>query len=228
MPPSSRRSQLRIRRFSTIELLVTLLLWMIVSPFIDVVPFGQFLDSILITAVLLSAVVVVGAGRRTRLIAILLAVPSVLGRWIDHFYPSFPDPIYLVGSLLFVSFVVVQMLRFTLKAPRVDVAVLCAAIANFLMLGLIWIFAYQLVALLDPNSFNFASNPGAKAMDGATAFYFSFVTLSTVGYGDIVPVSSVARMLAILEAIVGMFYMTVLVARLVAMYSTETGESGKK
>jgi len=227
MSPSLRKSQLRIRRFSTIELLITLLLWMIVSPFIDVVPFGQFLDSILITAVLLSAVIVVGAGRRTRLIAILLAIPSVLGRWVDHFYPSFPDPIYLVGGLLFVAFVVVQMLRFTLRAPRVNVEVLCAAIANFLMLGLIWIFAYQLVALLDPSSFSFSSNPGAKAMDGATAFYFSFVTLSTVGYGDITPVSSVARMLAILEAIVGMFYMTVLVARLVALYSSEKSTGGK-
>jgi len=58
-------------------------------------------------------------------------------------------------------------------------------------------------------------------MRGVNSFYFSFATLCTIGYGDIVPVSGVARMLAILEAVVGMFYMTMLIARLVALYSSE-------
>ena len=200
---------------------------MIASPFLDVLPYGQFIDGVLITIILLTAVMVAGGSRLVRVVTILLAVPSVIGRWINHFYPGFPDELYLVSSLLFVAIVVVEILRFTLRAPKVNVEVLCAAIANFLLLGLLWIFAYQLVALTVPNSFNFSYDPAAaRAMDGATAYYFSFVTLSTVGYGDITPVSSVARMLATLEAIVGMFYMTVLVARLVAMYSSEKPDRG--
>jgi hypothetical protein len=59
-------------------------------------------------------------------------------------------------------------------------------------------------------------------MNGFTGLYFSFITLSTVGYGDIVPVSSVARMLAIVEAMFGMFYMTLLIARLVSLYSSKS------
>jgi hypothetical protein len=59
-------------------------------------------------------------------------------------------------------------------------------------------------------------------MNGFTSLYFSFITLSTVGYGDIVPASEVARMLAMVEAMFGMFYMTVLVARLVSLYSSKT------
>jgi voltage-gated potassium channel len=58
-------------------------------------------------------------------------------------------------------------------------------------------------------------------MDGFTAFYFSFATLTTVGYGDIAPVSSVARMLAVMEAVTGLFYVAVLISRLVALYSTQ-------
>ena len=57
-------------------------------------------------------------------------------------------------------------------------------------------------------------------MDGFTALYFSFITLSTVGYGDIAPVSKAARMLAPMESVVGLFYVAVLISRLVAIYST--------
>ncbi len=57
-------------------------------------------------------------------------------------------------------------------------------------------------------------------MEGFNAFYFSFITLSTVGYGDITPVSKVARMLAATEAMTGLLYVAVLIARLVALYSS--------
>ena len=62
----------------------------------------------------------------------------------------------------------------------------------------------------------------ANAMKGFTALYFSFATLCTVGYGDILPVSGVARMLAILEAGVGVFYVAILISRLVALHSSES------
>ena len=56
-------------------------------------------------------------------------------------------------------------------------------------------------------------------MNGFNGFYFSFITLSTVGYGDITPVSKVARMLAAMEAMTGLFYVAILIARLVSLYS---------
>ena len=59
-------------------------------------------------------------------------------------------------------------------------------------------------------------------MRGITSFYFSFVTLSTVGYGDITPVADVARMLAAAEAVIGTLFVAVLISRLVSMYSTQS------
>jgi hypothetical protein len=89
------------------------------------------------------------------------------------------------------------------------------------MLGLLWTVAYWLVAQVTPNAFAFHTATGTKeTMSGFNAFYFSFITLSTVGYGDITPVSRIARWLAATEAMVGLLYVTVLIARLVSLYST--------
>jgi hypothetical protein len=219
--------EIRHRRISMIELLVTLVLMMIVTPFLENFRYGGILEVMLLTLVLIMAVVAIGVSSRMRNIAIILAIPAVAGKWISHFRPDLlPVEVSLLAGMLFVGFVIVHLLRFTLSAPRVDIEVLSAAISNFLMIGLFWVFAYDLAALMVPDSFVFSTGPAAShTMNGFNGFYFSFVTLSTIGYGDITPLSPVARMLAIVEAIVGMFYMTVLVARLVAMYSAGRTES---
>jgi hypothetical protein len=75
-----------------------------------------------------------------------------------------------------------------------------------------------MVAQLNPGAFKMSSGAGSS-MNGYNAFYFSFITLCTVGYGDVTPVSNGARMLAVVEAIAGVFYVAVLISRLVAVYS---------
>jgi hypothetical protein len=132
-----------------------------------------------------------------------------------------PPPIFLVAGLLLVAFVVVNLLGFVLRAPSVNAEVLCASISAYLMLGLIWTMAYWLVDQLTPGgAFSFNTNAGRQSMNGFNAFYFSFITLSTVGYGDITPLSRIARWLAALEAMTGLLYVAVLIARLVSLYST--------
>ena len=150
----------------------------------------------------------------------LLATPAIAGRWINHFRPDLvPQPVFLVSGLVLIAFVVMNLLRFVLRAPSVNGEVLCASISAYLMLGLIWTIAYWLVAKVTPNAFAFNTGTGTReSMDGFNAFYFSFITLSTVGYGDITPVSKIARWLAATEAMTGLLYVTVLIARLVALY----------
>lgn len=79
-----------------------------------------------------------------------------------------------------------------------------------------------MLARLEPGSFSVS--PAGETLDGFNSFYFSFVTLSTIGYGDITPVSRIARMMAVVEAITGMFYVAVLVARLVSIHSAKAGK----
>jgi hypothetical protein len=160
--------------------------------------------------------------RRTLAIALVLAVPAITARWINHFRPDLVHPsVFLVCALVLLAFVIGHLLHFILRAPVVTVDVLCASIAAYLMLGLMWTVAYWLVDQVTPGgAFSFNTGRGAQSMNGFTGFYFSFITLSTVGYGDITPVSRAARWLAAMEAMTGLLYVAVLIARLVSMYST--------
>jgi hypothetical protein len=220
MKPEPRR--LKFHRFSTVELLVALVLLFLFFPFVEEVKGGDIIISILLSLVLLSAVLAVADRKGVFFIALVLAIPAIVGRWISHFRPDLvPPPVFLVAGLALIAFVVANLLRFVLRAPSVNTEVLCASISAYLMLGLLWTVAYWLVAQVTPNAFAFNTNTGTKeTMVGFNAFYFSFITLSTVGYGDIAPVSRIARWLAATEAMTGLLYVTVLIARLVSLYST--------
>ena len=219
MKPVPRR--LRFHRFSTVELLAALALLFIFFPFVEEVKGGDIIVSILLSLVLLSAVLAVADRKGVFFIALVLAIPAIAGRWINHFRPDLvPPPVFLVAGLALIAFVVANLLRFVLRAPSVNADVLCASISAYLMLGLLWTLAYWLVDQLNQEAFSFNTTNGTKeTMAGFNAFYFSFITLSTVGYGDITPVSKVARMLAATEAMTGLLYVAVLISRLVSLYS---------
>ena len=209
-------------RFSTVQLLIVLGLLFFSFPFVEEVKGGKIIVSVLLSLVLISAVLAVASRRRTLVVAVLLVVPAIAGRWFNHFRPDLvPPAVFLVSGLVLVAFVVFNLLGFVLRAPSVNTEVLCASISAYLMLGLIWTMAYWLVDQLTPGgAFAFNTNAGKQSMNGFNAFYFSFITLSTVGYGDITPLSRIARWLAALEAMTGLLYVAVLIARLVSLYST--------
>ena len=214
--------RLRFRRFSTVQLLIALAALLICAPFVEEVEGGHLILSVLFSLVLIAAVFAVADRRRTLVIALVLAVPAITARWINHFRPDLIHPyVFLICALALLGFVIGHLLHFILRAPVVTVEVLCASIAAYLMLGLMWTVAYWLVDQLTPGgAFSFNNNRGAHTIDGFTGFYFSFITLSTVGYGDITPVSRVARWLAAMEAMIGLLYVAVLIARLVSLYSS--------
>ena len=214
------RRPLKFRRFSAVGLLIALALLFFFFPFVEEVKGGDLIVSLLLSLVLLSAVLAVSDRKGVLLTALVLAIPAIAGRWINHFWPDVVRPaVFLTAALLLTAFVVVNLLRFVLRAPSVNVEVLCASISAYLMLGLMWTMAYWLVDQLTPGAFSFNTNAGKQSMNGFNAFYFSFITLSTVGYGDITPVSRIARWLAAMEAMTGLLYVAVLIARLVALYS---------
>jgi Ion channel len=210
-----------LRRFSAVELLVSIVLLIFVYPFLEAIKAGSLIESILFTFVLVSAVVAISGRGRTLAIALSLALPTLASRWMHDYRPDLiPMELFLVGAIIFVFFVIGNLLRFVLTAEVVDTEVLCASMSAYLLLGLLWALAYWLVAEVNPGAFVFNTSSRIDAsIEGFNGLYFSFITLSTVGYGDITPVSHVARMLAAMEALTGLLYVAVLIARLVALHS---------
>jgi Ion channel len=219
MRPRLRR--LRFHRFSTVGLLIAIGFLFIGAPLVEDLKDGPLVLSILLSLVLIAGVFSVADRKHVLVVAIVLAIPAVGGRWLNHFRPDLVPPrVFLIAGLLLITFVVANLLRFILRAHSVNTEVLCASIAAYLMLGLAWAMAYWLVDRLTPGgAFSFNTTAGPRSIEGLNGLYFSFVTLSTLGYGDITPVSTGARWLAVLEAMTGLLYVAVLIARLVSLYS---------
>ncbi len=215
------------RRYSVAHFLVALVIMFITSPFLRLFRGGDLIEKAIGTLVLLSAVTAIGGRRRTLVTGALLVMPALAAKWIDHLRPGvIPQEVIFASMLAFAVFVVIHLLRFVLQAPRVNAEVLCAGIATFLMLGLCWAVVFTLVAKLDPGAFTFTlGHSQYNSMVGFEALYFSIGTLSGVCYGDIIPVSGGARMLALLEGMVGLFYLAVLISRLVSLYSSDKSSS---
>jgi len=148
--------------------------------------------------------------------------------WFNQIWPQkVPALTFFLPAVVFLAVVIASLLRFILRAKRVDAEVLCAGISIYLILGLLWGLAYTFVAQMIPNAFSFSTRAETvTVMSGLTAMYFSFTTLMTVGYGDITPVADVARMLAMLEAMTGTLFVGVMIARLVSLYSASGHRDG--
>jgi hypothetical protein len=224
-PIANALAEKRVRHFSAVEFLIVLVVWLISASFVLDIKYGDLIETVIASLVLLSAVVAVGARRTTLITAVVLVLPALVGKWLNHSLPhAVPREVYTTSALVFMAFVVAHLLRFVIRARQVDTQVLCAAVSIFLLLAILWSFAYMLVAEFVPGSFLFtAGSDTQRTMAGFEALYFSFGALTTLGYGDITPVSRVARSLAMAEATVSLFYVAVMIARLVSLYPGASG-----
>lgn len=148
-------------------------------------------------------------------------VAGLIIRWGGWWYPPisrFREPATLVAIIFLILLLVVRVFR---KGP-VSGSRLQGAVALYLLLGLLWAHAYVIFDRDHPNSFA-SEGPTPPTVAGWT--YFSFITLTTVGYGDIIPKAPAARMLAVGEALCGQMYLAVMLARLVAL-QVSGGDTG--
>jgi hypothetical protein len=126
----------------------------------------------------------------------------------------------VVAIILLIGFLLVATM-FTMKqvatTNEISADRIVGAICVYLLLGVIWALAYTVLNFILPGSFSGFSPMGGQGWDSEW-LYFSFVTMTTLGYGDILPVSATARGFAYIQAIVGQFYIAVLVAGLVSAY----------
>ena len=131
--------------------------------------------------------------------------------------------LYYASTLAIFGFLIIAIshsLKQVVFGTEMNVNRLVGAICVFLLLGIIWSFAYSILELAVPGSFS-GFEPGHDPRSDSSWLYFSFVTLTTLGYGDITPESATARTFAFMQAVVGQFYIAVLVAGLVSAYISD-------
>lgn len=201
-------------------LLISLVVIFTVSPFIVPYYYGPTILNIIAAIVLVSATYAVSGRRSFFTFAIALSsIAIALSFWLAA-APSHWLIIFSHGSLVIViGFFACAILSYVLGSGKVTSDKIYGAICVYLLFGYAWTFAYSLIEEVQPGSFTSLTSIDTHDLVGRVMQmrYFSFVSLTSVGYGDIVPHSQLARTMPLLEAMFGQFYLVALIGRLVGL-----------
>jgi hypothetical protein len=188
------------------------------APFIDSQPV-RLLTSLLYSLLMIAAVVSMSRHTAIRFISGAVACLAIALRWLQHVMPT-PAIVKLgtLAVLVFMIMLTVVILAKVFGKGRVTTHRVKGAIAVYLLFGLTWSLLYGLLDQTLPHAFSLPSGGDMFSPDRQEALsYFSFVTLTTLGYGDIVPTHEVSRMFVVMEGLCGQLYPATLLARLVSL-----------
>jgi hypothetical protein len=202
-----------------------LLLQLVASPFLVGKP-ALIIQDLLFLGILLAALRVARRSRLHRLNCVLagLCGVAVVLKYslVDDWYIDVA--VSLVGATV-ILLTAVEMIDYLSRQRRVDLDTVLGGLCVYLFLGAMWFSLYALLGQFDSAAFDFTVHgrdlPEHKRE--SLLFFFSYVTLLTTGYGDVIPLSPLARTLAVLEGLLGQFYLVFFMARLVGLHVAEKG-----
>ena len=205
------------RRFAL--LLGTLLLDLLASPFVESYAVGRVLFNVFSTFVLLSALYTISENKRRFYLGLALWIPAIVGVWLGFFAPSSSwlatAPVLMTFFLIYTIY---RLLMHVLRSEEVTSETISAALCVYILLGMVWGMFYFGLESFQPGSYRGLSDFGYSEGLGSSCLYYSYVTLTTLGYGDVTPVTAAARSLSYVEALLGQLFLAVLIARLVGMH----------
>jgi hypothetical protein len=208
-------------------LLIAILLLFVVGPFVLTFRHGVLFLNVLGAAILVAGSYALSERKQLFRTAIVLSAVATVGACLPLTFPEHWAVVVSHSStILLGGFFCVSILAYVLHSGRVTSDKIFAAICVYLLAGFVWTYAYALLEDVRPGSFADSTEPD-RTDDVARVTqlrYFSFATLTTLGYGDILPRSSTARTMAVLEAVMGQIYLAVLVARLVGLHIVHESE----
>ncbi len=202
-----------VNRFSF--LLTAIVLFLILRPFVENFVRISFLIEIFISAILLSGIYAVSEDRISFFLALLTGVPALFINWSFQIY-KIPTLLLMhhIFSALFFATATIIIIRHLINQKVVTIDLIWGAVCGYFFIGFMWSAIFSLLESFHPGSFKL----GQQVVPDIDSFiYFSFVTLATLGYGDIVPLTKQAQSLAIIETVMGQMYLAVNIAALVAI-----------
>jgi hypothetical protein len=181
---------------------------------------GAVVGRLMFSLIIVAGVMATFKQRWLRLLVIILAVASLISLWVEHAYQmwrlTFLNSAFgIVFLFLLLAILIVQVFQKGEVTPdRIR-----GAIVVYLLIGGMWSFFYFTIALAMPHSFNWPKNLSVGDLQAVqqTLTYFSFITLTTTGYGDVTPAIPLTRTLAMFEALTGQLYLVITLARLVSL-----------
>lgn len=214
-------------KLTYVGLWASLVLLMVIFPFIQG-PSSSSAFTILFTLLLGAAVMTIRGGRWLKVVALLSLAASVASRLAFMLTGEvWLEPLSYLFATTTLAWVTVFLFLSLFETKEVTSTTLWEAVSVYILIGLTWASVFTIVETTSPGSFEDTSLPGA-AMNFPTFIYYSFVTLATLGYGDIVPMSQEARGLAIMEALTGVLYMAILISRLVGTWRPRRKDEEKE
>jgi Ion channel len=217
----NRKAQLRppkiLPKGRFMKLLVLLLGMLVLAPLLEQFFHLLVLEDLFLTAVFIYAAYSISRNKALLATVIGLAVPAIASTWLRSFVRAQWFGIF--GGLCDVAFIAtitVAILVYTFRQKDINSDVIAGAIVAYLLMAVMWSQIYVVLEAAQPGSFNLPV--GAHDSTQALLRYFSLVTITTVGYGDIIPATSAARAFANLESVVGQLYLVIQVAWLVGMH----------
>ncbi len=178
---------------------------------------------LLLAGMILSSIFNCHHKRYVKWTAVGLAVPSVFFSWLNLAHPSIS--LFIAESactILFMTLCVCSILYDVILRAHVTLETLRGVICAYFMVAFAFAYAYYLIEYLTPGTFQFTYKQISTFSFThfiSEMLYFSFVTLLTIGYGDIVAIKDLGQTVTVMEGIIGQFYVAILVARLVSVYS---------
>ena len=218
-------------RYGFENLLVWLFVYLMIGPFLEWIPYAREVMNMFLSAVLFSAGLALNRSSRIRFISIALLAVTLILLWSNTFRVVRLPP-YLISLLLilYLATLVYSLSGHLVAVRRVTANVICSALCLYLIIGLLWGSVYALTESLAPGSFGGALLSDASTHEEKTYFlnYLSYITLTTLGYGDITPQTKSAVALCQAEAMLGQFFVMILVARLVGIQVAQETTSPKE
>jgi voltage-gated potassium channel len=201
-------------------LLLSLLALQIIPPLINQSE-RSILLGILVSIVLLFALYLVAYSRKELIIGMLLCAPAIATNWTSN---SVDATLVIYAhyffAIAFLAYICVHIFRYLFESEDISADMLYAAVCLYFIVGMIWAMVYVLIEMYHPGSFQLDSDlDNTRAVFGEL-LYFSYVTITTLGYGDMAPLTRLARSWVTIEAIIGQFYLAFVVARLVSLQVT--------
>ncbi|HEY5973213.1 MAG TPA: potassium channel family protein [Geobacteraceae bacterium] len=207
-------------------LLMLLFLAIFLAPLFESL-IGKVLVGVFFTLVLVSGIANISSHPLSQLAAGLVAGAALVFSWLREYYPTRAMmSCWAFFTLLYFILLTWVILRQVFRDGDVTVVRIRGAVAAYILLGITWSFLYQLIEFRLGGAFNMPVTSGSPGEYGHDAhlLYFSFVTLTTVGFGDITAVHPLARMFVIIEALIGQLYPATLLARLVSLEIASRGK----